>query len=237
MMSMASDVIRYSPTIVANKYAYNFIVWFQFRKEMLLYGDTSIGPITPTTRRTYLIRLKKLRCRLIKPATVCVANFEVNSLKKLGAFSKIDNAMCEQFNAVVEKVQFCLSDVTRYPPSRDLKMQNSNHYFYFREGLARTSFNYLLLDPRETQNLPSQHLTLGESNSWNIFLRSIFYVGKGTRSRPFHHLYEAAKKADLAKVRDFRLSCYSALSLKLSNYPRAILTREWVAWVKKQKEF
>jgi len=69
-----------------------------------------------------------------------------------------------------------------------------------REGLTRTSFNYLLLDPRETRNLPSKHLTLGESESWNIFLRAIFYVGKGTRSRPFQHLYEAVKKADSQNV-------------------------------------
>ena len=28
---------------------------------------------------------------------------------------------------------------------------------------------------------------------WRIFIGSVFYVGKGSRSRPFQHLYEAVK--------------------------------------------
>jgi len=80
---------------------------------MLLYGDTNIGPIIPTTRRTYLIRLKKLRQGLIKPGPFSIANFEVNSLKKLGPMCKIDKEMCEKFNAIVEMAQICFSDITR----------------------------------------------------------------------------------------------------------------------------
>ena len=32
--------------------------------------------------------------------------------------------------------------------------------------------------------------------SWPIFLRGVFYIGKGTRSRPFSHLYDAVKKVN-----------------------------------------
>ena len=46
---------------------------------------------------------------------------------------------------------------------------------------TRSSFNYLLLDPRLTKNLPLNHMDLTEQESWNVFLTAIFYVGKGTR--------------------------------------------------------
>ncbi|CAH2089719.1 unnamed protein product [Euphydryas editha] len=60
----------------------------------------------------------------------------------------------------------------------------------WREGNAKTSFTYLLLDPRVTANLPAK----GRQNpylSWSTFINSIFYVGKGKRSRPYSHLYQA----------------------------------------------
>ncbi|KAB5530604.1 hypothetical protein PHYPO_G00131240 [Pangasianodon hypophthalmus] len=61
----------------------------------------------------------------------------------------------------------------------------------WREGVIKSSFNYLLLDPRVTKNLPyrSQSMTLHEC--FQTFISSIFYVGKGKRSRPYSHLYEA----------------------------------------------
>lgn len=49
----------------------------------------------------------------------------------------------------------------------------------WREGTTKTSFTYLLLDPRLTNNLPA---TAGKQNShlsWATFINSIFYVGKG----------------------------------------------------------
>ncbi|NWH74222.1 ANKL1 protein, partial [Piaya cayana] len=62
---------------------------------------------------------------------------------------------------------------------------------HWREGLVKSSFNYLLLDPRTTQNLPlrSQHLSPAEC--FRTFVKAIFYVGKGTRARPNCHLAEA----------------------------------------------
>lgn len=63
----------------------------------------------------------------------------------------------------------------------------------WREGNAKTSFVYLLLDPRITQNLPLYHTQMEKSEVWAKFLNSIFYVGKGKRSRPYQHLYDAIK--------------------------------------------
>lgn len=61
----------------------------------------------------------------------------------------------------------------------------------WREGLTKASFTYLLLDPRITDNLPGRADKLQIEDSWKTFLSAIFYVGKGKRSRPYSHLYEA----------------------------------------------
>lgn len=63
----------------------------------------------------------------------------------------------------------------------------------WREGNLKTSFIYLLIDPRVSDNLPLQHEDIEKSEIWSRFLSSIFYVGKGKRSRPYSHLYDAIK--------------------------------------------
>jgi ankyrin repeat and LEM domain-containing protein 1 len=60
-----------------------------------------------------------------------------------------------------------------------------------REGHSKSSFTYLLLDPRTSRDLPARSHTLGASERWLDFLRSVFYVGKGCRNRPYAHLYKA----------------------------------------------
>lgn len=49
----------------------------------------------------------------------------------------------------------------------------------WREGTAKTSFTYLLLDPRLTHNLPERASKQNQHVSWVTFVNSIFYVGKG----------------------------------------------------------
>ncbi|NWH53675.1 ANKL1 protein, partial [Fregata magnificens] len=61
----------------------------------------------------------------------------------------------------------------------------------WREGLVKSSFNYLLLDPRTTQNLPLRSHHLSPAECFRTFIKAIFYVGKGTRTRPYCHLAEA----------------------------------------------
>ncbi|KAL0609576.1 Ankyrin repeat and LEM domain-containing protein 1 [Plecturocebus cupreus] len=61
----------------------------------------------------------------------------------------------------------------------------------WREGVVKSSFTYLLLDPRETQDLPARAFSLTPAERLQTFVRAIFYVGKGTRSRPYIHLWEA----------------------------------------------
>ncbi|CAF4914337.1 unnamed protein product [Pieris macdunnoughi] len=74
----------------------------------------------------------------------------------------------------------------------------------WREGTAKTSFTYLLLDPRLTNNLPGRAGQIDPHTSWVTFVNSIFYVGKGKRSRPYSHLYQALTlwKRDFKQSKD-----------------------------------
>ncbi|NWQ83110.1 ANKL1 protein, partial [Columbina picui] len=66
-----------------------------------------------------------------------------------------------------------------------------DHSRRWREGLLKSSFNYLLLDPRITQNLPLRSHHLSPAECFRTFIKAIFYVGKGTRARPYCHFTEA----------------------------------------------
>ena len=61
----------------------------------------------------------------------------------------------------------------------------------WREGNNKSSFTYLLLDPRLTNNLPVRAESLKPKEIWETFLSAVFYVGKGKRSRPYDHIYDA----------------------------------------------
>ncbi|XP_072462626.1 ankyrin repeat and LEM domain-containing protein 1 [Notamacropus eugenii] len=63
----------------------------------------------------------------------------------------------------------------------------------WREGIVKSSFTYLLLDPRVTQNLPSRCHILSPAECFRTFTHAIFYVGKGTRTRPYSHLSKALR--------------------------------------------
>ncbi|XP_016392419.1 uncharacterized protein LOC107727149 [Sinocyclocheilus rhinocerous] len=61
----------------------------------------------------------------------------------------------------------------------------------WREGFIKSSFNYLLLDPRVTKNLPYRSQSMNPKECFQTFISAVFYVGKGKRSRPYSHLYDA----------------------------------------------
>lgn len=114
----------------------------EIRKELLLYGQSNIGPILPMTRRTYLIRLKKLRQGKVQSPKTCLANFDCGSLKKLGSLIELDNQMSRKFVRLAQ----------------DTKISSN---FLTRDGVVRSSFNYLLMDPQVTANLPLSHVDQG----------------------------------------------------------------------------
>ncbi|XP_069678427.1 uncharacterized protein [Periplaneta americana] len=132
------------------------------------------GPITPTTKRLYLkklIKLQKKPVRLSLKSRVysselqrTLQNFDWQ--KKLVDYLALEKEVANQFS----------------------KPEASRRW---REGVVKSSFTYLLLDPRITDNLPCRTDILTQSEIWSTFLSSIFYVGKGKRSRPYSHLYQA----------------------------------------------
>lgn len=163
-----------------------FIDRFTLRKRLLELGERP-GPITNTTYELYLKRLHKLECKKDKEnnnelsielgnlsleenrlafANLSPTLLSLNSLKDVAAFQSMEERAFSEF--------------TRPDQSRR-----------WREGTSKTSFNYLLLDPRITKDLPRQYVTSSQEDCWKTFLASIFYVGKGKRSRPYAHLYDA----------------------------------------------
>lgn len=67
----------------------------------------------------------------------------------------------------------------------------------WRQGNAKKSFIYMLIDPRISQNLPGVAADMQPHEIWRQFLASVFYVGKGKSSRPYAHLYEAMEMSRL----------------------------------------
>lgn len=151
------------------------------RKELIYYGDNP-GPITNTTRQLYLKRLTKLKSGIYNSSF-----FEINhssfkmdyyefQIKPFLMYGNWVNDL-ERYK-IIEKNAF--KEFSLASPSRK-----------WREGMNKTCFNYLLLDPRITKDLPSRIENLTKPIAWTTFLSAIFYVGKGTRNRPYSHLKDA----------------------------------------------
>ena len=68
-------------------------------------------------------------------------------------------------------------------------------------GNTRNCFNYLLIDPRITQQLATR---VGELQRFKVFVQAIFYVGKGQKDRPLQHLVDA-KESQLAVPNKVRI--------------------------------
>ncbi|XP_028128209.1 uncharacterized protein LOC114324549 [Diabrotica virgifera virgifera] len=149
------------------------------RRELTILGFNP-GPITATTMRVHLKKLHQLRKRAphmhehrrkIESKRVYSPELEA-TLKNpswttnLAAYKLLEDALVKEFSS----------------PSTTRK---------WREGNSKSSFAYLLLDPRKTDNLPCRADTMNFKEVWETFLSSIFYVGKGKKNRPFSHLYDA----------------------------------------------
>jgi len=154
------------------------------REGLAQYGEAVSGPITATTRNAYLRRLKKLRLGLVVPAAMFDNQYPApmaGSLKNISSITKywvklstMEQVMGAQFNNIPTDVADQVNCLTR-------------------ETVCKASFNYLLLDPRKTQNLPMRVFSSSDQELWRTFIAAVFYIGKGSRSRPFQHLYEAIK--------------------------------------------
>ncbi|GAB0200567.1 ankyrin repeat and LEM domain-containing protein 1 [Grus japonensis] len=136
------------------------------RRRLQALGDDP-GPVTELTRRLYLRRLEELvrgpRGRSAGHSPELAAALRTGHVPDC---AQDELALARQFDR----------------PDRSRR---------WREGLVKSSFNYLLLDPRTTQNLPLRSHRLSPAKCFRTFVKAIFYVGKGTRARPYCHLAEA----------------------------------------------
>jgi len=148
------------------------------RKELTVLGFNP-GPITVTTKRVYLKKLHQLKKY-------------PNLIKKDGT-NKPKKTYSVELEKTLRNWDWC-SHTPVFKSLEDVLVQqfsNPDPTRKWREGVNKSSFTYLLLDPRITNNLPYRGDSLQPSEMWNTFLSSIFYVGKGKRSRPYQHLYDA----------------------------------------------
>lgn len=64
----------------------------------------------------------------------------------------------------------------------------------WREGHIKSAFNYVLIDPRISGNLPLRAKAgMEASEVLRAFVDSIFYIGKGSRARPYAHLHDTVR--------------------------------------------
>ncbi|XP_028300491.1 uncharacterized protein LOC114462083 [Gouania willdenowi] len=151
----------------------------KLRQKLVELGE-SPGPISSRTRPTYMRRL----CRLLQDSNSQSQHGEEQidpSQTDLGYSPELCRVL-RTFN-----LPDCNADEQALCQQFDQPDQNRK----WREGKIKSSFNYLLLDPRVTKNLPFRSNTMTPHECFQTFIHAIFYVGKGKRSRPYSHLYEA----------------------------------------------
>ncbi|CAG9772676.1 unnamed protein product [Ceutorhynchus assimilis] len=159
------------------------------RQELTSLGHKP-GPITVTTKRVYLRRLHSLK----KHPVAYVKDHENEINKKVYS---------PELEKTLKKPDWCTSDYKSLEQELAKQFSSPDPSRKWREGVNKTSFTYLLLDPRITNDLPNRKDRLQPLEVWNTFVSSIFYVGKGKRTRPFQHLYDAM---DLWKKGQFQTS-------------------------------
>ncbi|XP_068620657.1 ankyrin repeat and LEM domain-containing protein 1-like [Battus philenor] len=142
------------------------------RSELVRLGFNP-GPIQENTKTLYLKKLHNLRKCPTVPVNKDGKTFSIELEKSIRTADWLNN-----LSPYLELEQKARADFAN--PNKK-----------WREGTTKTSFAYLLLDPRLTNNLPGTANKQNPHESWVTFINSIFYVGKGKRSRPYSHLYQA----------------------------------------------
>ncbi|XP_071529284.1 uncharacterized protein [Panulirus ornatus] len=138
------------------------------------------GPIVPTTHRTYQRLLLKLRKN---PHLL-----QQNDSKSTPQYPR------EMQTALKDPLSVDWESWASLEKAMSTPFSQPDPTRYWRDGTNKTCFNYLLLDPRITQDLPLRASVMDEKEKINCFISAIFYIGKGSRGRPYFHLYEAIKE-------------------------------------------
>ncbi|XP_042895711.1 ankyrin repeat and LEM domain-containing protein 1 isoform X2 [Parasteatoda tepidariorum] len=141
-------------------------------QELLKLGDMP-GPISDHTRDLYLKRLFKIK-----------SGIYILPLSEPKYCSEIQKFLDGKLN--MSKIHLLRNDISA-------EFNDSKTKTEWREGNQKCCFNYFLLDPRVTQNLPARHAQLTYQETFQTFIDAIFYVGKGTKGRPYSHFWDAVK--------------------------------------------
>jgi hypothetical protein len=172
----------------------------RLRTELLRLGRHA-GPITDTTKRLYC----KLLARLAKEDKESVYSPRTTNKCQLNGFSIELNSILTGRFSIKQALEL---------EREFIRVSGSKPY----HG-PKQFFNYILIDPRITQNLPEQALEASDSDTSRIaspdgqilkpkhvmgkvnrkfnpklftkFIESIFYIGKGQKKRDLVHLYDA----------------------------------------------
>ncbi|KAL7026891.1 hypothetical protein ACKWTF_005216 [Chironomus riparius] len=162
------------------------------RKELKNFGDNP-GPITKSTKKLYLKKLVKFKKYPNRLGIVPADNSQITYPLEL--------------QRTVTNYDYLEQNITEYLKleERMVKHFSEKNHLKWREGNSKTSFVYLLLDPRITSNISIHQKQLSKSELWQKFLNAIFYVGKGKSVRPYSHLYDAIKIYSRdAEINDFQ---------------------------------
>lgn len=160
----------------------------QLREQLKSLGLKDIGPITASTKELYLRKLYKLRMETnnvqIVPTTPSPIRYS----------SELDELLKNFAENVNFKLAMNLDNLVVANFSCPDKAENKKpkKRFPLREGVSKQSFNYILLDPRKTKQMNLEDCQ-DERALFQLFVSSIFYIGKGKKIRPLQHLYEAEK--------------------------------------------
>ncbi|KAJ8962653.1 hypothetical protein NQ318_001047, partial [Aromia moschata] len=159
------------------------------RKELTSHGYNP-GPITVTTKRVYLKKTSPVKE---------TSNLGQRNQDPLRIEEKRSKKFSSQLAYSVELEKTLRdanwhADLTVYKSLEAMVVKQfgtPDPARKWREGVSKSSFTYLLLDPRVTNNLPCRAELLQPKEIWETFLSAVFYIGKGKRARPYSHLYEA----------------------------------------------
>ncbi|XP_072044926.1 uncharacterized protein [Amphiura filiformis] len=146
----------------------------ELSEELTNFGY-NVGPITQTTRKVYLQKLYQLKT-------------DPEAIKQLAA------GVDQKQGFRLELASYINGNLTIPPNMADVETDMQMEYEQkdnWREGKIKSSFNYLLLDPRVSNNLPLRYTNMTELEVFTTFTSAIFYVGKGKRNRPYAHFNEA----------------------------------------------
>ncbi|XP_061594469.1 ankyrin repeat and LEM domain-containing protein 1 [Cololabis saira] len=152
----------------------------ELRLKLVELGE-SPGPISTRTRPTYMRRL----CHLLQESN----SHSWHPQRQLNQPQTGHLGYSPELSLALQnfKLPDCHADEQALSQQFDQPDKNRK----WREGIIKSSFNYLLLDPRVTKNLPFRCHSMTPHECFQTFVHAIFYVGKGKRSRPYSHLYEA----------------------------------------------